>query len=114
MRIGRRLKQLVGATCRVTTHPDHATEIVRQHPDYDGYIAVGGDGTVSEVVNGLGNKPKLLAIIPDGTCNDLALDLDLGDPNAGLDALKDRQLRKLDVVAIRFRRREQWHERTMI
>lgn len=47
--------------------------------DYDLIIAVGGDGTVNEAVNGLMQLPKrpTLAYIPLGTCNDAASTLGL-------------------------------------
>ncbi len=35
-------------------------------------IAVGGDGTVNACVNGLGDSPTRLAVVPAGTANDLA------------------------------------------
>lgn len=40
-------------------------------------VAAGGDGTVSEVINGISNLPKrpLIGIIPAGTTNDLARSL---------------------------------------
>jgi diacylglycerol kinase (ATP) len=46
--------------------------------DFDGLIAVGGDGTVHEVVNGLPlERPPLLAVAPYGTGNDFARGLQL-------------------------------------
>ena len=35
-------------------------------------IAVGGDGTVNAIVNGLGDSGTRLAVVPAGTANDLA------------------------------------------
>ncbi len=35
-------------------------------------IAVGGDGTVNACVNGIGDAPTRLAVVPAGTANDLA------------------------------------------
>ncbi|OLS19953.1 MAG: Diacylglycerol kinase [Candidatus Heimdallarchaeota archaeon LC_3] len=54
------------------THAIHIVE--KELLNYDGIIAVGGDGTVNEVINGIlhTSKDKLLAIIPTGTGNDLA------------------------------------------
>ena len=42
---------------------------------YDGVVAVGGDGTVNEIVNGLGPDGLPLMVIPQGTGNVLAKEL---------------------------------------
>lgn len=66
-----------------TTGPGHATEIA-QKATRDGrslVIACGGDGTLNEVVNGLAaaqNGHRVpLALLPGGTANILAKELDL-------------------------------------
>ena len=49
-------------------------KITADGSNYDVVMTVGGDGTVNEAINGimrLENKPRL-AIIPHGTCNDIA------------------------------------------
>jgi diacylglycerol kinase (ATP) len=63
-----------------TLRPGHATELARSaHGEgYSSVVAVGGDGTVSEVVNGLAlsmlatGTISTLGIIPIGTGNDFA------------------------------------------
>lgn len=64
-------------------------------------IAAGGDGTVSEVVNGLAShlESVRLAIVPLGTANDFAATLGLpsGDPEAALAAL-DGEERWVDLI----------------
>jgi diacylglycerol kinase (ATP) len=62
-----------------TEEPEHATQLARQALD-DGYrtiVAVGGDGTLNEVINGLAEEgavdPEVtLGIIPCGTGADFA------------------------------------------
>jgi diacylglycerol kinase (ATP) len=61
-----------------TEYPGHAIEIARQAGEqgYDLVVALGGDGTVHEVINGLMQVPKetrpALGIVPLGSGNDFA------------------------------------------
>ena len=56
-----------------TEHPDHATELAALAGDRL-VVAAGGDGTLNEVINGLG-KNATLGILPLGTANVLAREL---------------------------------------
>jgi diacylglycerol kinase (ATP) len=66
-----------------TTGPGHATEIARRAADEGRglVIACGGDGTLNEVINGLAAQKNghrvPLALLPGGTANILAKELDL-------------------------------------
>ena len=42
---------------------------------YGTIVAAGGDGTINEVVNGIGHSPVVLGILPMGTVNVLAMEL---------------------------------------
>lgn len=73
-----------------TGHRGHATELARQAAvdGYDVVIALGGDGTVNEAVNGLlaeGPSPDLpaLAVLPSGSANVFARALGLPDDPIG-------------------------------
>ncbi|MBI2757408.1 MAG: diacylglycerol kinase family lipid kinase [Chloroflexi bacterium] len=61
-----------------TVYPGHAIELARQAGEqgYEIVIAMGGDGTVHEVVNGLmqvpQNKRPVLGVVPVGSGNDFA------------------------------------------
>ena len=61
-----------------TVYPTHATELAYQAGEqgYDMVIAIGGDGTVHEVVNGLMLVPEkkrpIFGIVPVGSGNDFA------------------------------------------
>ena len=61
-----------------TVYPGHAIELAKQagRDDYDLVIAMGGDGTVHEVMNGLmqipENKRPILGVVPIGSGNDFA------------------------------------------
>ena len=68
-----------------TAYAGHARELAAQldFTDYDGFLALGGDGTFHEVVNGMMERedPKRLPIglIPGGSGNSFLHDLDLVD-----------------------------------
>jgi diacylglycerol kinase (ATP) len=67
-----------GADWSGTVYPTHATELARQAAldGYDMVVAMGGDGTVHEVINGLmqvpAEKRPILGIVPIGSGNDFA------------------------------------------
>ena len=67
----------------LTQEPMQAMELAREAADqgYDLVVAVGGDGTINEVVNGLmgpdGKTTADLGVIRTGTANDSARNLDL-------------------------------------
>jgi len=85
---------LGGADWRGTEYPAHATEIAAQAADhgYDTVAALGGDGTVHEIINGLmkieaARRPRL-GIVPLGSGNDFA-------PTAGIQADTQEAIRRV-------------------
>lgn len=56
----------------ITERPGHATELVKNYVKKGNYrvYAVGGDGTLNEVLNGIGNSESCLGVIPNGSGND--------------------------------------------
>jgi diacylglycerol kinase (ATP) len=69
-------------------------------------IVVGGDGTVNEVVNGLGRagfpEDVTLAVLPMGTGNDLAATLAIPDDiEEAQEAIRENRVRTFDVARIR-------------
>lgn len=73
--------ELGGADWSGTVYPTHATDLARQAAEdgYDLVVALGGDGTVHEVINGLmeippERRPKL-GVVPVGSGNDFAYSL---------------------------------------
>ncbi len=75
-----------------TEYPRHAAELAREAARRsDVVVAVGGDGTVNEVVSGIvasGAKPRL-AVVPIGSGNDFVKMLDV--PSDPADLLRDLQ-----------------------
>lgn len=63
----------VNHTFSITSAPQHATQLAREaQKDHDVIVAIGGDGTVNEVMNGLINTQSKFAVIPLGSGNDFA------------------------------------------
>lgn len=64
---------------RITGYPDHATEIAREAvgQKFDYLLTAGGDGTVNEVAKVLVNSDTTLGIIPFGSGNGLARELNI-------------------------------------
>ena len=81
-RIARDLRSITeqhgGVDWSGTVYPGHAIELTKQAGEqgYDMVIAMGGDGTVHEVVNGLMQVPQekrpVLGVVPAGSGNDFA------------------------------------------
>ena len=103
-------EELGGADWRGTEYPAHATEIAARAAD-DGYqtvVAMGGDGTVHEVINGLMRIPAerrpRLGIVPIGSGNDFAGGSQLADTENLQEAVRHAfgsGERKVDVAVIR-------------
>lgn len=89
----------------VTEAPGDAREVAREWRG--GLLAVaGGDGTVNEVVDGLGQagfpEDVVLAVLPTGTGNDLAATLKMPlDPAAAVETVRAGRIRTLDVARVR-------------
>jgi len=81
-RIARDLRSITeqhgNVTWSGTVYPGHAIDLAKQAGEegYDRVIAMGGDGTVHEVMNGImqvpENKRPILGIVPVGSGNDFA------------------------------------------
>jgi diacylglycerol kinase (ATP) len=85
----------------VTKRPGHAREISAFTEDYDILAAVGGDGTVGEVMSGImdrqGQKPKL-AVIPAGTGNDIARHAGICSVEDAVGALQGNHPQAFDII----------------
>ncbi|MGA2490402.1 MAG: diacylglycerol kinase family protein [Anaerolineales bacterium] len=90
-----------------TEYQRHATELARQAGEqgYDLVAALGGDGTVHEVINGLMQVPEetrpALGIVPLGSGNDFAHILGIpADPGEALLSAVNGQPHSLDVGSV--------------
>ena len=106
-----------GADWAGTVYPTHATELAKQAA-LDGYemvVAVGGDETAHEVLNGLmlvpeGSRPKF-GIVPMGSGNDFAHNLGMaGKPVEALKQVLEGKTRRIDLGFIEDEhgRKEYW------
>lgn len=109
-RVVDRLRHSLLADCVWTEYPGHARLLARKTTGYDGCIAVGGDGTLAAVVNGLRLEEQVFGIIPRGTGNGLARDLLLRDAEVAFDALTRGHFADLDLVHVAYRAGGEWQE----
>lgn len=107
----RRIIKNLGASIVFTDCPGHATKIVKDSYDYDVIIAVGGDGTISEIVNGMDLEKQTLAIIPTGSGNSLARDLGITSPAKAVGIIKKNIISKIDLIDCEFKTKDEIFKR---
>lgn len=101
--LGERLAALGEVTVQTTEGPHDATEWARKarQAGVTDVVAVGGDGTLCEVVNGLmeaeGPAPRL-GVLPLGTGNSFVKDLGFENPEQAIEAIEAGRTRAVDVV----------------
>jgi diacylglycerol kinase (ATP) len=84
-RTARRVPALIKAFRRHHVNPEifltrskrEATSLARDTEGYAAIVAVGGDGTINSVVNGLAGQQTPLGIIPSGSVNQIAKSLSI-------------------------------------
>jgi diacylglycerol kinase (ATP) len=92
---------------KVTWEPADAVSFARESAarGVDAVVAVGGDGTVNEVVNGLDGSDVPLGIVPLGTANDFARQAGIpSDPALALDLIVAREAVRVDTAQVNGRR----------
>lgn len=71
----------------------------------DAIVAVGGDGTINEVLNGLDGSDVPMGIIPLGTANDFARQVGIPeDPDHAMDVVLRQAPRTIDTAELNGRR----------
>lgn len=94
-----------------TRHAHHGEEIVRELnlSEFGALIALGGDGTVHDVLNGMLTRPDgrtlPIGVIPAGAGNALAWDLGMADPKSAAQRITRFQTRSVDVAEVRIGQR---------
>jgi diacylglycerol kinase (ATP) len=69
--------------------------------NFDIVVAVGGDGTINEIVQGMGNTPLILGIIPNGSGNGLARHLEIPlEADKAIRLINKMNTRTIDIASI--------------
>ncbi len=99
-----------GVHCEVQTSkfPGHTVQLAREFnlTNYDGIVAVGGDGTLFEMLNGLLKKHQSFDLpigqIPVGTGNSFIKDLEIQTIEDAVDKIASGKTRKVDVGFFKY------------
>lgn len=113
------LQELPGSPIvKLTTRPREAEEFAREAiaQGYQKIVAAGGDGLIHEVVNGIAsspamNDPVLLGVLPLGTMNVFAseLELPLDSIEAAWEVILENRFRDIDLAcATHLETQQQW------
>ena len=94
----------------ITNEPNHAIQIAKNLNLVKGDVvaSIGGDGTFCEVITGFMTREDKshekfpLALIPAGTGNSQANDMEISDYRVGIDKIINGNLRKMDVGRTSF------------
>jgi len=83
-----------------TTGPGDATRLARYaiEKGHTTIVAVGGDGTVNEVINGITGRVAV-GIIPLGHTNAVAMQLGIGDWETACEVLAERRINEFNLIA---------------
>lgn len=99
-----------------TKHSGHATELAREayKQGYRRFIAVGGDGTSFETVNGLfpealNDAPPTLGFLPLGTGNSFLRDFTKDGADFALQAIIENRSRPCDVIRLKHKAGEVYY-----
>ncbi|MBO4587250.1 MAG: diacylglycerol kinase family lipid kinase [Bacteroidales bacterium] len=96
-------QDLFDYSVRYTERIHHGTEIAREAADqgYDCVVAVGGDGSVNDVAQGLKDSNTFMGIIPCGSGNGLARSLKIPlKPAAAIKLLNQQNEHTIDSIVI--------------
>jgi lipid kinase YegS len=91
----------------VTWDPGDAVAFAAEAADRgaDAVVAVGGDGTLNEVVNGLDGRDTPLGVVPLGTANDFARQIGVpADADHAMDVVLLRDPIRMDTASLNGRR----------
>jgi len=95
-------------TWSATDYPAHATELAEQaaKDGYDAVVAVGGDGTAHEIVNGLMRIPEakrpLFGCVPVGSGNDFSANVGIiQEPEQAMHRVFTGDVKTIDLMVVK-------------
>jgi diacylglycerol kinase family enzyme len=109
-----RIKKDTGAYVAFTERPGHAEKIAKDSSGYDAIIAVGGDGTISEVVNGMDMETQTAIVMPLGSANSFARGLGIISPTKAFEVIKKNETAKIDLIHCQFETNNEKFERYIV
>ncbi|HER27683.1 MAG TPA: diacylglycerol kinase family lipid kinase [Rhodospirillales bacterium] len=88
-----------------TDGPDHGSQLASAARGYDLIVAVGGDGTVGEVISGIlanqsDDPAPALAVLPTGTGNDIARQVGAYPLQKAITVLQNKRPKFYDLIAV--------------
>ena len=100
-----RLARLPNSEIKLTTRPGSAARFAKTalKKGRDTIIAAGGDGTLNEVINGIGEDlgDARVGLLPLGTGNDFARSIEMPtDLDAALEVIRAGETRAVDLVRV--------------
>ncbi len=96
-------KKGINYTIKETQKPREATWLAKEalEQGYEKVVAVGGDGTISEVINGLAHTDMVFGIIAAGTGNDVCRTLNIPfQPDKALEMIFSEEAHPMDLGKI--------------
>lgn len=76
----------------------HAIELARSASKYDIVMAVGGDGTINEVINGIDLNRQSVLPVPAGTWNGIAYQIGIRSVTDALDLVDNHDVFTIDLM----------------
>ncbi len=96
----------IDSSINTTKGKHHAIELADDaiNHGFHTIVAVGGDGTLHEVIHGLVGKKLTLGVIPFGSSNDFARGLNIPrDIEEAMQIIANRKIKEVDIVAMNDR-----------
>ena len=84
----------------LTRSPGEAMEVAKEAQAYGGIAAVGGDGTLFEILQGINRQQQRVAVVPAGRGNTLARDLGLMRRHGVFDAIHWEKAQSIDLLEV--------------